>query len=264
MNTIKAIETHYKGYKFRSRLEARYAVFFDALGVKWEYEAEGFDLGQVGWYLPDFYFPQAQWHGEVKPDAPISKSDAAKMEYFDNHPPANSLGLLYLIGSPDVLPKNANWDSLTSAQRMTKHIAIRLNVYNHALIENAVLAFRQVRFQDNEGGSSDTNIDRAIKLMQHLAKTINGTWLINSEMAECVDVDVRTELYSANKMLSRLQAYAKEHGFEIHITPDNCVVGTFVAPNDCIQDNTDGKRHINITESLTSSVNGTWSRKDDQ
>ena len=30
---IKAIETEYNGYKFRSRLEARWAVFFDALGV---------------------------------------------------------------------------------------------------------------------------------------------------------------------------------------------------------------------------------------
>lgn len=51
---IKPIETQYKGYRFRSRLEARWAVFFDALGLKWEYEPEGFDLGEEGWYLPDF------------------------------------------------------------------------------------------------------------------------------------------------------------------------------------------------------------------
>lgn len=51
---IKAIQTKYKGYNFRSRLEARWAVFFDAMGIKWEYEPEGFDLGAVGWYLPDF------------------------------------------------------------------------------------------------------------------------------------------------------------------------------------------------------------------
>ena len=29
MSDIKAIETYYKGYRFRSRLEARWAVFFD-------------------------------------------------------------------------------------------------------------------------------------------------------------------------------------------------------------------------------------------
>lgn len=42
--TIKAIKTEYKGYRFRSRLEARWAVFFDALGVRWEYEKEGYEL----------------------------------------------------------------------------------------------------------------------------------------------------------------------------------------------------------------------------
>ncbi len=51
---IKAIETIYNGYRFRSRLEARWAVFFDALGIKYEYEKEGYDLGELGWYLPDF------------------------------------------------------------------------------------------------------------------------------------------------------------------------------------------------------------------
>lgn len=54
---IKAIETRYAGYLFRSRLEARWAVFFDALGIKWEYEPEGYDLGEAGWYLPDFWLP---------------------------------------------------------------------------------------------------------------------------------------------------------------------------------------------------------------
>lgn len=66
--TIKAIETQYKGYRFRSRLEARWAVFFDALGVKWEYEKEGFDLGEAGWYLPDFWLPAQEWWIEIKPN----------------------------------------------------------------------------------------------------------------------------------------------------------------------------------------------------
>ena len=37
---LKPIPTVYKGYRFRSRLEARWAVFFDACGAKWEYEPE--------------------------------------------------------------------------------------------------------------------------------------------------------------------------------------------------------------------------------
>lgn len=52
---IKAIETTYKGYRFRSRLEARWAVFFDHLGIKWQYEPEGFVLPDGTRYLPDFH-----------------------------------------------------------------------------------------------------------------------------------------------------------------------------------------------------------------
>lgn len=54
MNEIKPIETEYKGYRFRSRLEARWAVFFDAIGVEYEYEPEGFQLPSGRFYLPDF------------------------------------------------------------------------------------------------------------------------------------------------------------------------------------------------------------------
>ena len=53
---IQAIETHYDGYRFRSRLEARWAVFFNALGVRYEYEKQGFVLNGVR-YLPDFWLP---------------------------------------------------------------------------------------------------------------------------------------------------------------------------------------------------------------
>jgi hypothetical protein len=51
---IKAINTRYKGYRFRSRLEARWAVFFDELGYEWEYEPEGYVLSDGTCYLPDF------------------------------------------------------------------------------------------------------------------------------------------------------------------------------------------------------------------
>lgn len=76
---LKAIETQYKGYRFRSRLEARWAVFFDALGIEWEYEKEGFDLGDAGWYLPDFWLPDAQTWVEVKGIEPTD-DELAKAE----------------------------------------------------------------------------------------------------------------------------------------------------------------------------------------
>lgn len=53
------IETEYQDYWFRSRLEARWAVFFDSLDCEWAYEIQGFQLsnddGQRLLYLPDFY-----------------------------------------------------------------------------------------------------------------------------------------------------------------------------------------------------------------
>ncbi len=67
---IKAIETQYKGYRFRSRLEARWAVFFDAMGLEWDYEVEGFELDDGTRYLPDFYIPSWKMHLEVKPTLP--------------------------------------------------------------------------------------------------------------------------------------------------------------------------------------------------
>lgn len=69
MNEIKPIETHYKGYRFRSRLEARWAVFFDAANLAWEYEKQGYMVGDIA-YLPDFWLPKFGFF-EVKPDRNI-------------------------------------------------------------------------------------------------------------------------------------------------------------------------------------------------
>lgn len=65
MTTIKAIETRYAGCRFRSRLEARWAVFYERMGIKWEYEPQGFLIdGQP--YLPDFWLPEHETWIEIK------------------------------------------------------------------------------------------------------------------------------------------------------------------------------------------------------
>jgi hypothetical protein len=64
---IKAINTEYNGYRFRSRLEARVAVFFDAAGIQYEYEQEGYVRVDGVAYLPDFYLPEWDMFVEVKP-----------------------------------------------------------------------------------------------------------------------------------------------------------------------------------------------------
>lgn len=59
------IPTLYRGVRFRSRLEARWARFFDALGWGWAYEP--FDLAG---YIPDFVlaFDDGEILVEVKPE----------------------------------------------------------------------------------------------------------------------------------------------------------------------------------------------------
>lgn len=76
--TLAPIETRYKGYRFRSRLEARWAVFFDALGIRWEYEKQGFDLGDGYTYLPDFWLPTIRVWFEVK-GAILTREDREKV-----------------------------------------------------------------------------------------------------------------------------------------------------------------------------------------
>lgn len=62
---IKAIETRYDGYRFRSRLESRWATFFNALKIPYRYEPDGFVLEGTP-YLPDFYLPQFDCFVEIK------------------------------------------------------------------------------------------------------------------------------------------------------------------------------------------------------
>jgi len=69
---INAIETKYAGCLFRSRTEARWAVFFDFIGIRWIYEVEGFHIGMdlegtvTRKYLPDFYLPDNDVWVEIK------------------------------------------------------------------------------------------------------------------------------------------------------------------------------------------------------
>ncbi len=63
------LPTLYRGQKFRSRTEARWASFMDALGIRHEYEKEGYQLGDF-FYLPDFWLPDLHYFVEVKGEKP--------------------------------------------------------------------------------------------------------------------------------------------------------------------------------------------------
>src|SRR5919112_3049565 len=79
----KSYQTRYRGCHFRSRLEARWAVFFDTLDVPWEDEPKDFNLGDLGRYLPDFRLPWQEFWVEVKGAAP-SVEEASKAQALAN------------------------------------------------------------------------------------------------------------------------------------------------------------------------------------
>lgn len=121
---IKAIETIYNGIRFRSRLEARWAIFMDALGVKWEYEPEGFTDGTLC-YLPDFWLPDLECYLEIKPTTPseeeIKKAWIAVM--------ATEKNLAFIVGRPaDPLYIFSDWAPEISSN---DHFAMVLNPFSH-------------------------------------------------------------------------------------------------------------------------------------
>ena len=98
MSDIRAIETSYDGCRFRSRLEARWAVFFNAAGIEYQYEPEGFVLSDGSWYLPDFYIKTPggdYWFAEVKGNM-ADKEGLRKAKLFDDHPAWEAMGCFIL------------------------------------------------------------------------------------------------------------------------------------------------------------------------
>lgn len=76
MGKLIPLETTYSAIKFRSRIEARWAVYFDAAKIVWEYEPEGYCFDGLC-YLPDFRLslPTGYVWVEVKGGQPLYDRD---------------------------------------------------------------------------------------------------------------------------------------------------------------------------------------------
>jgi hypothetical protein len=72
---MNVLPTEYNGIKFRSRTEARWAVFMDAMGIKYVYEHEGYNLDGF-LYLPDFWLPEHDFFVEIKGVPPTADESA--------------------------------------------------------------------------------------------------------------------------------------------------------------------------------------------
>lgn len=91
----RSLQTVYSGWFFRSRTEARWSVFFEYLGVRYEYEPQMFMLdGMV--YMPDFFLPDVKTWVEIKGVAPNGeeREKCRRLSVFTKCP------VLLFVGSP--------------------------------------------------------------------------------------------------------------------------------------------------------------------
>ena len=164
----RAIETRYAGYRFRSRLEARYAVFFDSLKIKWDYEPEGFELPS-GRYLPDFWLPlpeRPEWGYwvEIKALAPTFDERQRMAElchatkhngwFFWGPPSTGSLTISQVAG------KSVDLTSGQKTMLLEWAAPIRTREMTKAEFERACNAATGARFEFRDGRHGATHRTR--------------------------------------------------------------------------------------------------------
>jgi len=163
---VKPIETYFNGNRFRSRLEARWALFFNEISVRYEYELEGYELGAIGRYLPDFFLPRFESGLWVE-----IKLEAADFELEKIMLVADASGhpFIMLDGTPAPRSYNTYFPEISEIQPCIWHIKYlpggmneweyRLFVmpgseqetYNAAPLE-AMKKASQARFEHDENG----------------------------------------------------------------------------------------------------------------
>lgn len=115
---MKALPSIFRGITYRSRVEARWAVFLYYMGVKAQYEPEGFDLDGTP-YLPDFYVTEWDIYIEVKGAIPggserrkcqLLAEATGKRVLLAVGDPSTSLGECFRPGFPhDDAPDANTW-----------------------------------------------------------------------------------------------------------------------------------------------------------
>lgn len=94
---LKAIQTKADGILFRSRTEARWALFFSACHIKYQYEREGFHLEDGGLYVPDFYLPEYKCWVEIKGEEKDHETHVRKLRQVTDAD--GSFGFVF-VGQP--------------------------------------------------------------------------------------------------------------------------------------------------------------------
>jgi hypothetical protein len=104
-NPVVTSETVYCGKVFKNRLAVRWAVYFDVIGIEYEYASKEINL-QGRKLVPDFWLPQVGMYAYVKnrqfANSEISSIDDIVME--------TNCPVLMLVGAPSYGAYNAKLD----------------------------------------------------------------------------------------------------------------------------------------------------------
>ena len=109
---MQAIPTKYAGVQFRSRLEAKWAAFFDLLEWRWEYEP--YDL--AGW-IPDFILigKDESTLVEVKPFTSLNEFDSVIKKIFYAQKKGKDFKEILLLGTSPCLGKKGQYEYESAA-----------------------------------------------------------------------------------------------------------------------------------------------------
>lgn len=99
--TIRAIPTQYGGNRFKSKLEAMWAVFLDYAQVEYKYEPYTFEIGENHIYTPDFYLPKQDIFLEIKPNRELTHDELAKAKTLIEEKDYN-VYIVFLHGRPEL------------------------------------------------------------------------------------------------------------------------------------------------------------------
>lgn len=130
-NNIKPIETVYNGYRFRSRLEARWAVFFDAMGIEYEYEQEGFETKDGAKYLPDFILTDSGVYVEVKGMRDGAMDELKKVVNFVKN---SGERVLVLTNIPENIHDDYWWFPIFFLDGLSKHVSLTRVFFEEGVI----------------------------------------------------------------------------------------------------------------------------------
>lgn len=98
----EAIKIFYNGVNYKSKLEGKWAAYFNYLGVGFGYEVEDGFPTTAGVYCPDFFIYKTGWFIEVKasPDL-LTEREKEKIGYFETHLPDWANGIIIVYGNPE-------------------------------------------------------------------------------------------------------------------------------------------------------------------